>query len=119
MAELLVVLSEKRSENVYLKLLLDAFEDKIPFKPSTANAAGNSSRIEPATEASLSGGLTNREHDILILLGKRLTNKEIAQQLYVSPITVKTHTVNIYRKLKVHKRRQAVARAIQLGLLKE
>lgn len=119
MAELLVALSEKRSENVYLKLLLDAFEDKIPFKPSTANAAGNSSRIEPATEASLSGGLTNREHDILILLGKRLTNKEIAQQLYVSPITVKTHTVNIYRKLKVHKRRQAVARAIQLGLLKE
>ncbi len=119
MAELLVSLSKKRSEDVYLKVLLDAFEDKIPFKPSTANAAGNFSRTEPATEASLSSGLTNREHDILILLGKRLSNKEIAQQLYISPITVKTHTVNIYRKLNVHKRRQAVARAVQLGLLNE
>ncbi len=119
MAELLVALSEKRSEDVYLKVLLDAFEDKTPFKPSTANEVGNSSLIEPATEASLSSGLTNREHDILILLGKRLSNKEIAQQLYVSPITVKTHTVNIYRKLNVHKRRQAVARAVQLGLLSD
>ncbi len=119
MAELLVDLSEKRSEDVYLKVLLDAFEDKVPFKPSTANAAGSPSRTEPATEASLSSGLTNREHDILVLLGKRLSNKEIAQQLYISPITVKTHTANIYRKLNVHKRRQAVVRALQLGLLNE
>ena len=64
-------------------------------------------------------GLSNRELDVLLLLGKRLTNKEISERLYISPITVKTHTAKIYRKLKVNSRRQAVVRAIQLGLLNE
>jgi LuxR family maltose regulon positive regulatory protein len=55
--------------------------------------------------------------EVLALLGRHLTNKEIAEKLGVSPGTVKTHTLNIYRKLDVHRRQQAVARAKEINLL--
>ena len=61
--------------------------------------------------------LTNREHDVLELLHRRWSNKEIAARLGISPATVKMHTLNIYMKLGVHGRRQAVAVAIELGLI--
>ncbi len=55
--------------------------------------------------------LTNREIEILPLLEQRLRNKEIAEKLFISPETVKRHTINIYGKLDVHSRREAVDRA--------
>ena len=61
--------------------------------------------------------LTNRELQILELLRGRLTNKEIATQLVISPGTVKWHTIRIYDKLDVNGRRQAVEKAIKLGIL--
>ena len=61
--------------------------------------------------------LSNREFQILRLLGGRLINKEIATKLVISPGTVKGHTINIYQKLNVNNRRQAVEKAIALGLV--
>jgi len=61
--------------------------------------------------------LTNRELDIISLLAKRLSNKEIANELYISAGTVKRHTINIYQKLGVNKRREAVNKALKLNLL--
>ena len=61
--------------------------------------------------------LTDRELKILELLRERLSNKEIAAQLVISPGTVKGHTIKIYQKLDVNGRRQAVEKAISLGLL--
>ena len=61
--------------------------------------------------------LTNREIDVLALLEQRLSNKEIAAVLYISPLTVKRHTRSIYSKLHVNNRRAAVARAKGLGLI--
>jgi LuxR family transcriptional regulator, maltose regulon positive regulatory protein len=61
--------------------------------------------------------LTNRETDVLILLAERLPDKEIAERLVLSPVTVKKHTQRIYRKLGVDNRRAAVAQARRLGLL--
>ncbi len=61
--------------------------------------------------------LTNREMEILELLARRLTNKEIAALLTISPGTVRQHTHNIYQKLEVKSRRQAVDKAVALGLL--
>jgi LuxR family maltose regulon positive regulatory protein len=63
--------------------------------------------------------LTERECQVLALLAQRLSNKEIAQALIISPQTVKRHAVNIYQKLQVSGRRAAVANAIRLGLLKD
>ncbi len=61
--------------------------------------------------------LTRREREILACLEKGLTNREIAQALILSENSVKGYTRQIYGKLGVHGRREAVQRARQLGLL--
>jgi len=69
------------------------------------------------TECSLQQHLTAREFDILRLLAAGMTNPQIALQLVIGTGTVKTHTLNIYRKLGVTNRTQAIVRAHKLGLL--
>ena len=61
--------------------------------------------------------LTERELQILHLLEKGLTNREIASELVVTPGTVKLHTNHVYRKLSVNNRHAAVTLARALGLL--
>jgi ATP/maltotriose-dependent transcriptional regulator MalT len=61
--------------------------------------------------------LTNRELEILALIAQGLSNKQIAETLIVSTGTVKWHTSQIYSKLGVNSRTQAVARARTLDLL--
>jgi ATP/maltotriose-dependent transcriptional regulator MalT len=53
----------------------------------------------------------------LDLLAQRFQNKEIAEKLFISPETVKKHLNNIYGKLEVSSRRQAVEKAMALGLV--
>ena len=62
--------------------------------------------------------LTNRELDVLDLMAKRFSNKEIAEALFISSVTAKRHTINIFQKLDVHKRREAVIKAQHLGIIK-
>lgn len=61
--------------------------------------------------------LTDRETAVLRYLPTRLSQREIASELFVSPNTVKTHCTAIYRKLAVDNRKAAVQRARDLGLL--
>ena len=61
-------------------------------------------------------GLTPREQEVLGCLTKGCTNKEIAQDLFISEKTVKTHLNSIFRKLKVTRRLQAILYAISKGL---
>ena len=87
-----------------------------------ARAAGASREVSaqqasPAEAEGLVDPLTNRESEVLALLAQRLTNREIAARLFISPGTVRQHTHKLYRKLGVHNRREAVARARELGLL--
>lgn len=63
--------------------------------------------------------LTAREKEILSLVAKGLSNKEISEQLYVSELTVKTHLKNIFKKLNVSSRTQAILVGINKGLIAE
>jgi LuxR family maltose regulon positive regulatory protein len=61
--------------------------------------------------------LSERELEVLQLIARGCTNKEVAQQLIIAPGTVKAHTAAIYRKLDVANRTEAVARAREVGVL--
>jgi LuxR family maltose regulon positive regulatory protein len=61
--------------------------------------------------------LSKREIEVLQLIAAGLSNRQVAQKLYLSMSTVKAHTYNIYSKLGVHSRTQAVAKARALGIL--
>ena len=61
--------------------------------------------------------LTGREMEVLELIGSGATNREIAEQLALSPNTVKEHASALYRKVNARNRAEAVIRAQQLGLL--
>ena len=95
-----------------VRRILAAFpETRQKIEPVAAGSqvrAANGELIEP---------LTNREIDVLVLLRERLSNKEIAQMLGLSVMTVKRHTSNIYGKLCVSKRRDAVVKAEILEIL--
>jgi DNA-binding NarL/FixJ family response regulator len=61
--------------------------------------------------------LTEREREVLDLIAAGSTNREIAEQLFLSPHTVKEHTSAVYRKLQARNRAEAVQRAQRVGLL--
>jgi len=61
--------------------------------------------------------LSEREREVLDLIAAGSTNREIAEQLYLSPHTVKEHTSAVYRKLQARNRAEAVQRAQRIGLL--
>ena len=61
--------------------------------------------------------LSERELEVLHLVATGRTNRDIARQLFIAPGTVKAHTSNIYRKLNVDNRTEAVARGRQIGIL--
>ncbi len=70
-------------------------------------------------EAEEPTGLTNREREIVKLLPKGLTNKEMAETLFVADNTVKVHVKNILEKLQLRNRQQLAAYAVQEGLVTE
>lgn len=69
------------------------------------------------TAAMTTLGITKREFAVLELLAVGQSNKQIARQLSVSPNTVKTHLANLFQKLEVERRTQAVARARSLRIV--
>ncbi|MGP6170603.1 response regulator transcription factor [Microbacterium sp. A204] len=72
-------------------------------------------RTAPAVDDP-TGSLTERERDVFIAIGEGLTNAEIAQKLFLSESTVKTHVGRVLMKLEVRDRIQAVILAHRLGL---
>jgi LuxR family maltose regulon positive regulatory protein len=73
------------------------------------------SHLPPAK--SLTEPLSQRELEVLQLIAQGLSNREISERLFLAVITVKGHNRNIFRKLQVRRRTEAIARARELGLL--
>jgi LuxR family maltose regulon positive regulatory protein len=109
MARLLYESANHDLASEYARRLMAAFpvaqpdESELPEPGTPANEM-----IEPLSE---------RELEVLQLIAEGFTNREIASRLYLSLNTVKGHSRNIYGKLSVHSRTQAVAQARALGLL--
>ena len=72
---------------------------------------------KPAARPTSTHPLTVKEREVLDLLAKGLSNREIATTMVVSTATVKSHLSNIYEKLGAKNRQDAVGRAIEQGLL--
>ena len=70
-----------------------------------------------AADAKRLAELSQREHEVLLLLVQGLANKEIAAQLFVSEATVKTHVAHVLQKLGLRDRVQAVVLAYESGLV--
>ena len=73
--------------------------------------------FERNTAALAALGITQRERQVLALLAQGRSNKEIAQELGVSPNTIKTQVASLYQKLDVQRRTQAIQKARELGLI--
>ena len=98
----------------YERAILEAFQKEQVIQSSavTKGVAGLTSESSTPSEV-----LTARELEVLRLLAEGISNKEIASRMVVAPSTVKQHLKNIYGKLDVHSRVQAVQRGQELGLV--
>ncbi|WP_438295773.1 response regulator transcription factor [Streptomyces sp. HUAS TT7] len=70
----------------------------------------------PTPEQPLPGDITPREREVLTLIGQGLPNRAIAEKLFISEATVKTHINNLFAKADIRDRADAVRRAIAAGL---
>jgi LuxR family maltose regulon positive regulatory protein len=110
MAELLRAYAAGHSRAAYARRLLAAFAGESGHAP-----APTLPDVTPVPAEVMP--LTPRELELLVLIDQRLTIQEIAERLVISTNTVKRHTSNIYAKLGAGNRREACARARDLGLV--
>lgn len=111
-AQLIHALDEVSQGKVYLPNVLCSkfFEYFQNFEKNEKLNAQND-------EENLLNYLTNREEEVLSLLTQGITYKGVAKKLFISETTVKTHVNNIFQKLQVNDRTQAVLYAINKGFM--
>lgn len=90
------------------------YPDVLAFAVAFRQAVG---RDETARELRVIEQLTLREHEVLQLIAQGLTNRQIADMLFVTPATVRWHIRQLYRTLGVRSRVQAIVRARELDLI--
>jgi len=98
--------------------LLTELENK-PFRQEAGanGVAGSDGSPRPQAREGLVEPLSQREMEVLTFINEGLANKDIASKMDVAPATVKAHIRNLYGKLAVGRRTEALARARELGLL--
>lgn len=88
---------------------------KLTSRKTITLAASSNFIFDPARLEKL--GISKREHEVLELIALGLTNQEIADKLFVSVNTIKTHTANLFSKLDVRRRTQAIQKGKELLLI--
>ncbi|MEV4616325.1 response regulator transcription factor [Kitasatospora sp. NPDC049258] len=96
--------------------LLERLSGAAAPEAPAAQAAVPPAPAPPGDRAAPPDGLTAREAEVLALIAEGMSNAEIAQELYVSQATVKTHINNLFAKTAVRDRAQAVAYAFRHGV---
>lgn len=86
------------------------------FGPAIARRLVAFFAARPAVESAVFPELTDREREILDMVARGLSNTEITQRLVLSPKTVRNHVSNIFSKLQVADRAQAIVRAREAGM---
>jgi LuxR family transcriptional regulator, maltose regulon positive regulatory protein len=99
------------------RTILEPFADDAGIFPELLERQERRLRARKPHNGSLDGDLTERELDVLHLLGSELSTRQVAQSLYVAPSTVRTQVKSIYRKLGVSSRAEAVEEAHARGLI--
>jgi ATP/maltotriose-dependent transcriptional regulator MalT len=120
MKELLNHAASRGITPTYVNTLLGAYNGAaITSRHSTvAEMTASTDTATAGSPASqLSGTLSVRELEVLRLIARGASSKDIAGELYISVDTAKKHIRSIYLKLDVHKQTTAVIRARELGLL--
>ncbi len=112
---LLEAVAERASRSAYLDRLLTACRTSMA-DPGTEVGAAEAAVGRRTEGTSPVDPLSDRELEVLALLGSDLGGPEIARQLFISLNTLRTHTKSIYAKLGVSSRREAVRRGRELGL---
>ena len=83
----------------------------------TKNETDETTKKEVIPKPTIDLGISKREFEVLQLIAKGYSNQEIADQLFISLPTVKTHVSNLFSKLDVKRRTQAVKKATELKLI--
>jgi DNA-binding CsgD family transcriptional regulator len=99
---------------IWLGLRLTRRKELVVVKEVTVTAAGTFT-LNESRQREL--GITRRELEILELIANGLSNREIAEKLFVSENTVKTHSSRLFDKLNVKRRTQAVQAGKEFGLI--
>jgi DNA-binding NarL/FixJ family response regulator len=87
------------------------------LKSGEAISPANAKTSPPSAGGGKELSLTAREREILQLIGRGMNNRDIALELYLSEKTVKNHLTNMFKKLKVHGRTQALLHALKSKLV--
>ncbi len=111
-AQLIYAIEEVLSGKIYLPLAISSRFFEYFQKTFRDETAANEVKEENFLDA-----LTHREEEVLELLTQGVTYKGVANKLFISETTVKTHVNNIFQKLQVNDRTQAVLYAINNGFL--
>ena len=106
-------LDKSAPEQKILDSIKEVYDGGAPMTTKIARMVVNSFQYK----ADKDSGLTNREKDVLNLLCHGNAYKEISEKLFISVGTVRHHIKNIYNKLHVHSKSQAVAKAIREKLV--
>lgn len=112
------ILKHDESQNI-LDALKQIIEGGAPISPVIARLMLNRFNRKAEVEIALPEALTERQIRILKYVSQGFSSKEIAEKLNISYYTVTTHIKNIYNKLQVNSRTEAIFEAMRLGLIKQ